>query len=99
MFAAEYVEIAENNARDIRRPVSIPAFTLKTILKLNSVVTLFQHKYNIAMTELTFLLLFLVLPLDDFLCATLTVELLTVTDADFFPEVTCSSSSATLTNG
>lgn len=49
--------------------------------------------------ELTFLLLFFVLPLDDFLCATLTVELLTVTDADLFPEVTCSSSSATLTSG
>lgn len=48
MFAAKYVEIAKNNARDIRRPVCVPVFVLKIILKLNFVVTLFQYRYNIA---------------------------------------------------
>lgn len=49
--------------------------------------------------KLTFLLFFFVFPLDDFLYAALTVELLTVTDADRFPEVICNSSNATLTSG
>lgn len=59
-----------------------------------------ERRSNTALNaELTFLLFFFVLPLDDFLCATLIVELLTVTDADLLPEVTCNSSSATLTSG
>lgn len=29
MFATEYVEVTENNARDIRRSIRLPAFTLK----------------------------------------------------------------------
>lgn len=54
--------------------------------------------YRNKMYKLTFLLFFLVLLLDVFLWIIL-LELLTVTEAPFFPVAICNSSRATLTNG
>jgi hypothetical protein len=86
MLTTEYIKIAEYDARDIRRSISIriPAFSLKKTpceLPLLSA----PRRPN---KKLTFLLLFFVLLFDDFLCATLTVEFLTVTVADLLLEVT-----------
>lgn len=36
MLAAEYVEVTENNARDIRRSVRLPAFLKKTNSRVRS---------------------------------------------------------------
>lgn len=60
--------------------------------------TVSLHRINVDIKP-TFLLFFFVLVLGAFLCATLTVEFLTITDALLLPDVICNSSRATLTRG
>jgi len=84
----------------ITRAIFVGPFVSPLLLWKRQFTSEYLQYRNITLKKkLTFLLFFFVLPLDDFLCVTLTVELLTVTDADFLPEVTCNSSSATLTSG